>query len=139
MVGDGPLRPPVLENLTWLPYVPQERMDLVYQASDVFLLPSQGEGFPVAVHEAMAAGMPVIVSKGEPFADILKQEGAGLPVERKASALSEAIIQVFEASGLAASLGKSARELAVQNCSVHTMGTRYLRIIQKLTEKISND
>lgn len=138
MVGDGPLQPPVLENLSWLPYVPQEHMEVVYQASDVFLLPSQGEGFPVAVHEAMAVGMPVIVSKGEPFTSILEQEKAGLSAERRVSALSEAINQVLGMAGLAALLGKNARELVVRNWSVQTMGNRYLQVIQGLTEMSRN-
>ncbi|MFA4904319.1 MAG: glycosyltransferase family 4 protein [Desulfobaccales bacterium] len=135
MVGDGPLRPPVLENLTWFPYIFQDRMQLVYQAADVFLLPSHGEGFPVAVHEALATGLPVLVSKGEPFTAILAQGKAGLPVERLAASFSEALTQVFEIPGLAVSLGKNGRELVAQKWSTQLMGNRYLRVIGSLTRK----
>lgn len=139
MVGDGPLRPPVLINLTWLPYVLQERMQLVYQAADVFLLPSHGEGFPMAVHEAMATGLPVLVSKGEHFAGILAQGKAGLPVERRASSFSEALTQVFEMPGLAVSLGKNGRELVAQKWSTQIMGQSYLRIIRSLDKERINE
>jgi D-inositol-3-phosphate glycosyltransferase len=34
----------------------------VYQACDVFILPSQGEGFPLSIQEAMACGLPIITT-----------------------------------------------------------------------------
>lgn len=40
----------------------QEDMPWIYQNSDVFVFPSFREGMPVALMEAMAAGMPCVVS-----------------------------------------------------------------------------
>jgi D-inositol-3-phosphate glycosyltransferase len=39
------------------------RLDMpdIYKMCDIFVLPSQGEGFPVTVQEAMASGLPAIV------------------------------------------------------------------------------
>lgn len=39
-----------------------ERVERVYQAADIFVFPSVQEGMPVAVMEAMAAGLPCVVS-----------------------------------------------------------------------------
>jgi D-inositol-3-phosphate glycosyltransferase len=43
--------------------LPQEELAMLYKASDVFILPSYGEGFPLSIQEAMATGLPIITSK----------------------------------------------------------------------------
>lgn len=40
----------------------QEQVSLFYQSADIFVFPSMREGMPVALMEAMAAGMPCVVS-----------------------------------------------------------------------------
>lgn len=65
-VGSGPL-PPVAEGLTQAPVqrpgkLPPEAVVAHYQAADLLVLPSTGEGFPLVVQEALACGTPVLVS-----------------------------------------------------------------------------
>jgi D-inositol-3-phosphate glycosyltransferase len=50
--------------------LPQEELALMYQASDAFVLPSYGEGFPLSIQEAMATGLPIITSKYNNFEQI---------------------------------------------------------------------
>jgi glycosyltransferase involved in cell wall biosynthesis len=49
-------------NVTVAGYVPDAKMAQLLQASQVFVLPSLREGFSLAVAEAMAAGLPCIIS-----------------------------------------------------------------------------
>jgi len=44
-------------------YIPRAEMPACYKAADVFVLPSYNEGMSVATLEAMASGLPVVVTR----------------------------------------------------------------------------
>jgi D-inositol-3-phosphate glycosyltransferase len=61
LVGDGDV---VETTPQVIAYGSQDRatVRMLYQACDIFVLPSQSEGFPLTVQEAMASGLPVITT-----------------------------------------------------------------------------
>ena len=52
----------------------------MYNASDLFVLPSQVEGFGLPIAEAMACGAPVLVTKYAAGWEVASPAGKGLPV-----------------------------------------------------------
>lgn len=51
-----------------LPPRPRHELPALYHACDVFALPSHNEGFPVAIQEALACGLPVLTTASEAYA-----------------------------------------------------------------------
>jgi glycosyltransferase involved in cell wall biosynthesis len=79
-------------------------------AADLFALPAVGEGFSMAVLEAMACGLPVLLTPGCNFPEVV-EAGAGLVVGREVPALREALHALLTDGERRASMGRSAREL----------------------------
>jgi phosphatidylinositol alpha-1,6-mannosyltransferase len=51
-----------------LPPRPQRDLVSLYQAADVFALPSRNEGFPLVIQEALSCGLPVVTTDAPAYA-----------------------------------------------------------------------
>jgi len=78
VAGPGPLQPQGLPGVDVLGPIPSERVAELYRAADALLLPSRGEGFPVAVQEAMSSGLPVVMSDDPSYGVHLAGAGVGV-------------------------------------------------------------
>lgn len=117
LVGDGPLREDleqqterlgVADRVEFLGYVSYESMPAVYRGGDVLTLPSEMEGFPRTVMEALACETPVVASPLEQIKPLVQRSGRLVDgVGEMASALDE----LLSDDGLRAELGSEGREL----------------------------
>lgn len=87
------------------------------QLASVFVLPSAEENFSVAVAEAMAAGLPVIVTREVALQTDVADAGAGLVSEATPRGLSEALNRVLDSPELSMSCGANGRRLVASKYS----------------------
>ncbi len=87
------------------------RVSLIYEAlnlMDIFVLPSEWEGFPVSILEAMAWGIPVIATNVGGVPEIVEHEKTGFLIPPKNPlALNHAILEILKNDTL--------REKLIQN------------------------
>ncbi len=101
-------------------------------AADLYTLASRHEGFPVAPIEAMACGLPVVVTDAQGIPDILEggEASGGVIVPREdASALAAAIGRVLDDEVLRQQLGKRARDRAEQQFSLEAIGLQLKAVL----------
>ena len=102
-------------------------------AADLFILPSAFEGLSNSLLEAMACGLPVISTSVGGSADCIEDGVNGLLVEySNEDHLSGAIAGVLGDAGLAARLGRNARETVEKNHAMDTIADRYLKLYRTL-------
>jgi glycosyltransferase involved in cell wall biosynthesis len=81
------------EGVRILPFVEPERFRELLCAVDAFVLPSEGEGFPLALQEALVTGVPCVVTPGPGYEHYLR-DGEALFVERNAAEIREALLRL---------------------------------------------
>lgn len=85
----------------WLGFVNQSRMPAVYAAADCLVLPSEEESWGLAVNEAMATGLPAVVSDRVGCRGDLIEPGETGEVfrSRDPQSLADALRRVLERGG----------------------------------------
>jgi glycosyltransferase involved in cell wall biosynthesis len=85
------------------------------KASDVIVVPSRFEPFGIIALEAMAAGVPVVVSKVGGLAEIVDDSVDGLEVEpNNPDSIADATARVLSDRALASELAAKAKEKVTQ-------------------------
>lgn len=104
----------VAEHAAFAGFLTGNRKSAALSRASVFVLSSHTEGFSNAVVEALAAGLPVVISEQCNFPEV-ERAGAGFVVSAEAAAVAEAIAAVLADADLARRMGKNARRLIEEN------------------------
>jgi len=103
-------------------------------AADLFALPAEGEGFSMAVLEALACGVPALLTPGCHFPEAA-EAGAGVIVPRQVEALRAALVALLSDADRRAAMGQAARALVESRYTwpqiVAQMETAYRAVIAR--------
>lgn len=91
--------------------------EALLRASDAFVLLSSQENFGIAVAEALAAGLPVVISDQVAIAPAVAEAGAGLVVPLDSDTAAAALISIASDPARRLAMGRRARELATEQYS----------------------
>ena len=94
--------------------VPHHMLAYYYNNADVFVLPSLIDNFALVIYEAMASGLPIIITEncGAEIRDGV--DGFRIPI-RDVQALKDKMLLLYEDKGLREQMGINARQWAEQH------------------------
>jgi glycosyltransferase involved in cell wall biosynthesis len=99
---------------------------LLLGGADLFVLPSHQEGDSVAVKEALAAGLPVVITRACHFPEV-ERESAGLVINPGTEEVQRAIAQLCSDDALRARMAANARPLIDRSYRWDQLGERLVR------------
>lgn len=135
----GPLvSPEVLdalpENVRWVGRTPHQGVAEAMRAADVFVLPSLEDAYGLVVVEAMASGLPVVVTEQVGASEAIRQGREGFIVPAgDPMALAGAIRRLAESEELRGRMGRTGRETAERRHSWADYGNRVLAAVSRMT------
>lgn len=119
----------VSERVRFAGYVPREAIAAEYTGAHVFALPSFCEGMSIAALEAMAAGLPVVLSRTGGTAELLDEGVQGFSFDwADVATLTAHLRRLANDRALARALGAAARERALR-FSWDAIAARYLDVL----------
>jgi glycosyltransferase involved in cell wall biosynthesis len=112
-----------------------ERLVSLYQESDVFVLPSRAECFGIATVEAMAAGLPVVVTDVGASSEIVEHGRNGyLIAPDSIGELGDAVTAVLDDETRRREMGSASREIATSRFRLETNAGRTLAELKQLAD-----
>jgi starch synthase (maltosyl-transferring) len=103
------------------------------KAADLFVMPSRWEGMPNAVLEAMAAGLPVIATRAEGSAELVRDGQTGkLVAIDDPDELAAAMVSLGNDPAMRRRYGQNGQEVARREFSIDRMIAQYVALYESL-------
>ena len=113
-----------------------EEPETYMRAADLFVFPSRREGMPNVVPEAMATGLPVVMTPFQGLPPEFGEDGQHhLLAEFSADSLTRNIERLLEDGGLRRTMGAAAREWAQTQLDVASSIQQYARLYGELAAR----
>ncbi len=119
-----------IKNVSFMGFIPDEELTELYSCSDYFIMTSEYEGQPLTLLEAMASGLPCIVSD-IPNLKIVEEAKCGIIVDfsDEDEAVRKIIEYIKEYNSIHA---KNARKYAEENLDWSIIADKYLKALESI-------
>jgi glycosyltransferase involved in cell wall biosynthesis len=120
------------ERVVWAGEVRGAEKASAFALADLFVLPSLSENFGIAVVEALAARVPVVVSDGIPLASRIVEVGAGWRCGTDGPSVAAALRAALDPAIDRRAVGERGRALVAAEYSVDVMGQRLKALYEQI-------
>lgn len=118
----------VLEMATFTGPLAGDDRFIALQEAEVFVLPSYSENFGQSVAEAMASGVPVVISNRVNIWPAVEEVGAGLVVPCDPRQTAQALLALLENPDLGKRMGSRGRQLVEERLNSDLVTEQMLRL-----------
>jgi len=115
------------ETVTFVGLVTGLEKIALYQASDLFVLPTHQENFGLVLIESMVCGKPVLTTRGTDIWQEIASAGGAI-AENSAAAFAQAIARLLEDRTALAESGQRARQWAMEWLDMDRVAAEYERL-----------
>lgn len=109
----------------------QEQVERYLQAADVFVLASRHEGFGNVIIEALACGLPAVVTPMDGIGAVTVQDGENGFIADGPEAIAERIVELLGSPSLAGRLGQAARRSVERRFDSRDVARSYVRLYEE--------
>lgn len=121
----------VSDAITFAGEVTDEELDALYASSDVYAMPSWGEGFGLVFAEAMSRGLACIASRFDAGSEVVLDGETGIHVDpENPQELLKALKTLFGDAALRQKMGEAGRRRAEEMFSLEAFNKRVERILR---------
>lgn len=120
------------ENVTFLGSLDSHQLAELYNAVDMFVLPSEGEGFPLTVQEAMASRLPIVISKNPGYDVYHLDDSLLMQIQPSVPTIRSTLLRLAEDSSLRRRMAEYSRQYAVDHFSWDKNVSQLARVYEEV-------
>lgn len=121
------------KNMKPLPYLDPTDLAKFYQTADALIFPSRLEGFGLVVAEAMACGLPVIITDGSALSELIQHKKTGfLCPQDDIDAFVKMILQFSNNKELQIEISLAGHQYTKEHFNLNQMVEKYITLYTKM-------
>jgi len=121
----------VVEKATFTGMLTGKEKLAALSRADIFVLPSYSEGFSMAILEALACGLPVIITRQCHFPEVAEAR-AGIVIDPDSAQLAEAMIELLDNPKLREEMGNNGKRLVMERFTWDKIANQMIELYQRV-------